>query len=84
MLGYTIAVAMKVKEYGRFDSNQLSVISYHAMQEEKKFTTKDKPLSASQAEEIGKIRVKDVKEAITTADEDLKPFLEAKQQKKKR
>ena len=48
------------------------------------FTTNDKPLSASQAEDIGKIRVKDVKEAINTADADLKPFLEAKQQKRKR
>ena len=52
--------------------------------EEPKFTTTDKPLSASQAEEIGKIRVKDVKEAILTADKDLKPFLEAKQQRSSR
>ena len=49
-----------------------------------KFTTTDKPLSASQLEEIGKIRVQDVKNVIATADEDLKPFLEAKQQRKKR
>ena len=35
------------------------------------FTTNDKPLSASQAEDIGKIRVKDVKEAINTADADV-------------
>lgn len=48
------------------------------------FTTNDKPLSASQAEDIGKIRVKDVKEAINTADADLKPFLEAKQQRSSR
>lgn len=48
------------------------------------FKTTDKPLSASQAEDIGKIRVKDVKNAIATADEDLKLFLEAKQQRKKR
>lgn len=49
-----------------------------------KFVTTDKPLSAAQVEELGKIRVRDVKKAIAEADRLLKPFLEARKQRVRR
>lgn len=52
-----------------------------AEEEEKKFITTDKPLSAAQGEELAKIKARDVKDAIASADEELKPFLEAKQKR---
>ncbi len=53
-------------------------------EEEPKFTTNDKPLSAAQVEEMSKIKVRDVKSAIASADKELRLFLEAKQQRRKR
>jgi hypothetical protein len=43
-----------------------------------KFTTTDKPLSASQAREIERITDKDIERAIKFADKTLIPFLKAK------
>ncbi len=53
-------------------------------EERQKFTTDDKPLTEEQVEELGKIRVKDVRLAIAEADNLLKPFLEARQQRGRR
>lgn len=44
---------------------------------ENKFTLNSKPMSASQVEEIGKIRVRDVNAAIAEADKTLKLLLVA-------
>lgn len=45
------------------------------MKSEDKFITKDKSLTASQADEISKIRVHDVNAAIAEADKTLKLLL---------
>lgn len=47
------------------------------MKPENKFITKDIPLTALQVEEIGRIRVRDVRYAIAEADKTLRLLLEA-------
>ena len=51
--------------------------------ENDKFIPQGQPLSEAEEEELAKIRVKDVRVAIESTDDELKLFLDAKQAQKK-
>ena len=51
--------------------------------DDKKFIPQGKPLTKEEEEDLAKIRVKDVRVAIESTDDELKLFLEAKQAQKK-